>query len=429
MSPDLIFAALALAALAAGCRQPDPNTLLISIDTLRADHMSLYGYSRSTTPGLDRFFEEGTVYENAMSPSPCTVPSVRQFLSGGFDVQPERSPLAEQLRERGYATAAIVSQHQFHHHTDRDYSRGFDLFDLQAPEEIDRHGLSTRTATDVTDRALRWLGDGPREPFFLWLHYFDPHDPYEPPEKFRSFRSGPTTTGSGDVRARLDQPGDEETLWTTAGKQLEEQEVAELVSLYDGEIRYTDAEIGRVLSRFEELGLVERSVVALVSDHGEWLGRKGWWNHCMSLLEEEVRVPLAVRVRGRPIASRTREQAVASPLDLLPTILNLLGLVPLGDEYDGVDLHSLSEDRIGLAMWANSLAARRGEWKLYLRGDEMGLYRISSDPHEARNLVHEYPEVRAELEAHVASKRALRARMANEWVDTMRQLRAIGYVE
>ena len=155
MRPSLI---LWVAALAAGCGSggAGPHVVLISIDTLRADHVGLYGYARDTTPHLDAYFGRGTVFENATSPAPCTIPAVRQYLSGGFDHVEERIVLAELLRERGYATAAVVSQQQFYRGLGV-YQRGFEHFDIQAREEVNAHGWSARDARQVTDRALAWL--------------------------------------------------------------------------------------------------------------------------------------------------------------------------------------------------------------------------------------------------------------------------------
>ena len=150
-----------------------PHVVLISIDTLRADHVGLYGYARETTPNIDRFFRTGTVFENAMSSAPCTIPSVRQFLSGAFDLRPDRKTLPELLHDHGYTTAAIVSQHQFYRQPVDAYRRGFEHFDIQARDEVDHHGWTARRTKEVSDRAIEWLKEnGQRKRFFLWLHYF-----------------------------------------------------------------------------------------------------------------------------------------------------------------------------------------------------------------------------------------------------------------
>lgn len=165
-----IFAVVFGLASAGGCRDDvapaifplsaeslDTPVILISIDTLRADHIGLYGYPRPTTPNLDRFFETRTVFDSAMSASPCAIPSVKQFLSGRFSPRNDRATLAEVLRDHGYRTAAVVSQHQFRLDAPEFYRRGFDSFDIQEAEEVDHHGMTTRTAAEISDRAITWM--------------------------------------------------------------------------------------------------------------------------------------------------------------------------------------------------------------------------------------------------------------------------------
>jgi arylsulfatase len=417
--------------LGCGPRAADSNLVLVSIDTLRADHLGAYGYERDTSPRLDAFFEPGTVFENATSSSPCTIPSVRQLLSGGFDVNEARAPLAEILERRGYATAAVVSQHQFHHALERDYARGFQHFDIQGEGELNHHRMTSRTADQVTDRALAWLAErDPERPFFLWLHYFDPHDPYEPPAAYRLWDRGRRSKRSGDRRTdlRTEKRTPEEPA-PTAGYIFSPDDVAHLVDLYDGEIRFTDAEIGRVLDALEEGGLVEESVVAVIADHGEWLGENGLWDHCLTLREPELHVPLLIRSGGGPLAGRPRETRPASTVDLLPTLLGALG-VPLPDgDYHGADLRSAPQDRVVFAFWQDLAVARSLEWKLLAAPEPAELHRIASDPRETRNLLAEEPARNAELTRQLESRRALRGQVARDLEDTLRHLRAIGYVE
>ena len=402
------------------------------MDTLRADHVGLYGYPRGTTPHLDAFFERGTVFENATSSSPCTIPSIRQYLSGGFDVDPQRPPLAEVLAARGWETAAVVSQHQLDYYTQRDYARGFDHFDLQAPGRVDHHGLSARTADEVSDLAIALLrkheerGDGP---LFLWLHYFDPHDPYEPPEAFRHFDAGNGSSRSGDRRSDLMRgraPGEP---WVQAGHVFDDEDVAHLRNLYDGEIAFADAQIARVLDFFEARGWVEDAVVVFLADHGEWLGENGWWDHCVTLREEEIRVPFALRVRGGPLGVH-RSAVPASTLDVVPTVLGLLGIEAPPGRYHGVDLARSAPGRVVLSMWQETVIARDARFKLFAEGDRvLGLFDTRADPGETRNLLGGHPEVRAGLLAELRARAGLRRRVAEEGRRTIEQLKSIGYIE
>jgi len=422
-------AALALLGLACacGCGAGDPNVLLITVDTLRPDHVGIYGYERDTTPEIDRFFGSGTVFENASASAPCTVPSVRQLLSGGFDQRDDRVPLAEILERRGYDTAAIVSQNHFVHETARDYARGFAHFDMQAPDAVDPHGLSTRTADEVSDRALAWLRERRGEaPFFLWLHYFDPHDPYEPPTDHRLYHAGDASTRGDDRRADLiAERRDPSEPWNQAGYIFSEIDVAHLRDLYDGEIHFVDAQIGRVLTALQADRLVANSVVALTADHGEWLGERGRWGHCMSLDDEEIRVPLLVRDRGGQLAGEPRVAAPASTLDLLPTVLGSLGADPPGPLYHGTDLRRHAPDRIVVALWGGLASARTRRWQIYDRAGQRTLRAVGQ---AAAGDSDRADELRRLNEA-LNSTEALRDRVAGQWQSTIRELRALGYVE
>ena len=205
-----VLASLALLACSPARRSSGPNVLLVTIDTLRADRLKSMGYERDTAPRLEHFFENGTSFENAMSSAPCTIPSVQQLLSSRIETPEQKPFLAEILEREGYRTAAVVSQHQFRYGRLPSFERGFDSFDIQSNQQLDRHQLSTRTAEQVSDRALAWLEENAEaQPFFLWLHYFDPHDPYEPPPEFRRFDArnkadgDAIVTASGSVRWRL----------------------------------------------------------------------------------------------------------------------------------------------------------------------------------------------------------------------------------
>jgi arylsulfatase A-like enzyme len=430
---SLVAALLAFLALGCGCEsRPDPaNVVLISVDTLRWDHVGLYGAIQDTTPHIDRFFRGGTVFESASATAPCTVPSVRQFLSGGFDVGAERAPLAEVLQERGFATAAIASQQHFVHERERDYARGFEHFDLQGEAEADHHGLSTRTADAVSDRALAWLEQRPQDtPFFLWLHYFDPHDPYEPPPEHRLFGRGSKSDRSGDRRAQLmagrSSPDEE---WNRAGAIFSKADVAHLRALYAGEIHFADAQIGRVLEALEAAGLVESSIVALTSDHGEWLGEGGWWDHCITLRDQEIRVPLLLRVRGAPLAGRPRDPVPASTLDLVPTILGLLEIAASPGSYHGSDLRLRAPDRSVMAFWGHLALARDVDWKLYLDGQRPILERARPPARTGETGGAAGQRAQERLAGELTAAAELRQRVTDDWRATLRKLQAIGYVE
>ncbi len=430
---------LALVAFASCQRASDPSVILISVDTLRADHMSLYGYGRATTPQLDRFFGRGTVFENAVSPSSCTLPSIPQLLAGSHTVSASQPTLAEILRDRGYETAAIVSQQQFdpqwHARADRsklaaEVRRGFTSFDLQGAEELDAHRMSMRNATGVTDRALAWLAaNGDHERFFLWLHYLDPHDPYEPPASFRGFDRGNPSPRSGDRRqylqAERQSPNEP---WYRAGYVFDATDVAHFVNLYDGEILYADAEIGRVLDALDARGLTARTIVAFVSDHGENLGENDRWDHCQTLGEREIHVPLMVRDRGRPLAARARVASPVSTLDLAPTILSLLGMTPT-PQAGAVVLGARDPARPVFAAWRGATAVRAGTFKLVSDADGLALFDLAADPREQTNVLGAHPEVKRELVVALEAFGRASPLVESQNRNILEQLRALGYIE
>ena len=412
-----------------------PDVILISIDTLRADHVGLYGYARQTTPNIDRFFQTGTVFENAMSSAPCTIPSVRQFLSGAFDLRPDRKTLPELLHDHGYTTAAIVSQHQFYRQPVDAYRRGFEHFDIQARDDVDHLGWTARRAKEVSDRAIEWLKEnGQRKRFFLWLHYFDPHDPYEPPPDFRAFDRGNRSRRSGDRRSYLREAHRKQPSRAAkeqwAGYIFDDEDVAHFINLYDGEVAYTDFQVGRVLALLAEKNLVERSIVILISDHGEWLGELDRWDHCYTLRDIEVRVPLMISVNGKPLEGIPVQGTPASTLDVLPTLLGLLNIDYPRSDYHGEDLRQARSDRTVVAMWSGSRVIRNANWKLYYDGmSPTFLYQVGRDADERWNRIQDKPEIVGLLDARMESLRPLLPKVKEQDDQTIEQLEHLGYIE
>ncbi len=409
-----------------------PNLLLITVDTLRADHMGSYGYPRQTTPNIDAFFENTTVFEHAMTPAPCTVPAVRQLLTGRLDRRAEGTSLPELLAAAGYRTAAVVSQHQFRWEGLEHYQRGFDSFDIQADDHIDQHRMTARTAEEVSERALEWLEQsGHEEPFFLWLHYFDPHDPYEPPEAFLRFRSPAASGRDGDRRRDLMAAVDAGEPWQLAGSIFDAADVSRLVDLYDGEILYTDAEIGRLLSTLERSGIADRSVVAFFSDHGEWLGEGDRWDHCRTLRRPEIHVPLAITLNGKPLAGRPRVGEPVSLLDLAPTLTSAVGARTDPGLLDGLDLGRSEARRSGVfAAWRGRAALLDAGWKLlYDRGRVVGLFEGARDTDETQNRAGSENLVEGQLTQRIEDFFAAHPTLRSQNRETLERLRALGYAE
>lgn len=413
------------------------NVVLISIDTLRADHLSIYGYHRDTTPNLDRFFKDKTIFENAMSPAPCTVPAVLQFLTGTFEHELNKT-LTEVLAESGYNTAAIVSQHSFcrtlkkirvcgRENVQKNFSRGFSYFDIQGKNDKDKHGMTTRTAKELTDKAVVWLENNSNKgKFFLWLHYFDPHDPYEPPQEFRMYDNKNSSYTGGDRRTYLKEA---KANWQRAGYIFNKDDVSHFIGLYDGEIKYTDYEIGRVLDKLEKQGLIDNSIIIVIADHGEWLGENNRWDHCQSLHEEEVHVPFLVSVGGKKLGNYGRSDTPVSTLDVFPTVMGLLNIKYDSSKVDGLDLSNPPEDRKVFSVWVNTKVIRSKEWKLFYSDNKVvGLYNIKKDKHENRNLANEEIEIKDELAKDIRDFLGSRKQVEKENKEVIKRLKSLGYL-
>ena len=325
-------------ACAGACHRASPpgDVLLVTVDTLRADHVGAYGYARDTTPNVDRFFAQGTIFETSYASTSYTPSTVISILSG-LAPQQHRvrfffellSPDVELLVDRlpaEYQTAAVVSNGILTDEAIGLASR-FDVYDDYVGEsEGSARVMFERSARRTTDAVLRWLRDDrdPDRPAFVWVHYIDPHGPYaprdEPPRRFDH-------AGRAEVeRARVPDYA-----------QLETDDALDYVDRYDEEIAYVDAEVGRLLEAWQAaVPRAEDALVIFTSDHGEALheGRERWFDHGFHVWEALVRVPLMIRGPG---FEAERIAARVSSLDLAPTILAFTG-IDAPEALDGLDL-------------------------------------------------------------------------------------------
>jgi arylsulfatase A-like enzyme/Flp pilus assembly protein TadD len=421
LAPVLVLLGLT-GGLVASCgpaRPPIRNVLLISIDTLRADHVSSYGFPRPTTPNIDAVAREGVVFRNAYSPVPATLPAHSSMLTGTLppwhgvrDNLHARLPdssltLAEILRPRGFATAAVVSSFVL----DRRFnlSQGFDRYDdrFEAVHKI--HDLSERKGDETARHATEWLSAHGSQPFFLFVHFYDPHDPYEPPEPFAS------------------QWADDK---------------------YSGEIAFADHCAGQVLDKLKQLQLDDSTLVVITGDHGEMLGEHGELNHGFFVYESALKVPLVFRV-PRAKTARQVDQAV-SLIDIVPTVAALVG-APALKEAQGRDLSPLFAGGGGGAgtggrpLYAETVTPTRyygttsllgvimDGWK-YIETARPELYDLRRDPAEATNLVGTEParadRLGKELKAILVAARqtAGPAQAAGLDEDARRRLESLGYL-
>lgn len=408
----VLLALLPIGLAACGAPGGRVNVLFITLDTTRPDHLSCYGYPRTTTPYLESLKAGGVLFRNAFCEIPSTLPSHAVMLTGRYPIDlgvrdnNTRLPrdavsLAERFRERGYRTAAFVSSFVLGPETG--IGKGFDVYDATREFETDRlDGLANvipgwRPADRTTDRAIQWLAGNDRERFFLWVHYYDPHFPYTPPPEFDRF--GPV---AGSATCELyERLGREEIaireVFGGAGSGLSDEDIARGIDLYDGAIAFMDASIGRLLDALGERAA--ETLVIAVADHGESFGEHGK-TFCHFLLDDAcMRVPLIMALPGRIPAGRESDE-LCSTIDLAPTILDLTGLPPAGGlpgrslsaawESRGAPLREFAVGDDGMDLFM----LRRPSTKIILSRDaaHVRFFDLEADPGEMRNAAELHPD-------------------------------------
>ena len=354
-----------------------PNLLLITIDTLRADHVGAYGATTGATPSLDALAAAGVRFDQVQTAAPLTGPSHATILTGQyppshgvrgnvvFTLGSKYPTLATLLKRQGYTTAAFVGAYPVA--AAFGFNQGFDTFNEEFHEASVGDPGAERRANEVADAALGWLdafskSPGSTQPFFAWLHFYDPHAPYTPPSPYRErFRGRP----------------------------------------YDGEIAFADAQIGRVFDWLRTTGRDADTLVVALADHGEGLGDHDELMHAVLVYQSTMRVPLLMKGPGVPHGVVV--PARAGTIDVAPTVLGLLGLTAdktlvgrdLGPQMTARALASAplyGESLFGRlnCHWATLRSSVLDDWKLIL-GTEPELYNLARDPAESRNLAHDEP--------------------------------------
>lgn len=447
-------------AAGAGVEKDRPPVVLISIDTLRWDHLGVYGYARPTSPTLDAFADQATVFDSCFAPSPYTLPSHATLLTGlapeahraGFEypqepLRPDVATLAGRLAKRGYRTVAITAGGLVSAEFGLD--RGFDEW-----RELRRANLPS-----VLPAVFDVVGETPSDvPLFLFLHTYDVHGPYEQPREYRHFSVDDEATRTdldpetwrGVVDARYHRY---QHLERFAGP-------AEAVAAYDSGIRFVDAQLARLFDYLRELNLFEHAVIVITSDHGESLfERNRYFGHSHTLEDREIHVPLLVRLPGG--AAATRISALADLADVAPMVLRLAGV----DARDLPGIDHLAPDRPAAdpRPWLSGGSSHIGaryvrslKWKLISPPHEhwtarldvrfgptaglfatgWQLYDLTSSPPEADNLFRDPEDVPGEV------RRLMRALREEERpgqrtgdpepeldAETERELKALGYLQ
>ncbi len=418
----LVLPALSLQPLALlGCRAAPAkptarNLLLITIDTLRADHLGAYGYARARTSALDGLAASGALFEHAYAAAPITLPSHATLLTGryppghgardnGLHVSATVATLATELHAKGFATAAFVAafplDHQF------GLARGFDVYGDRLPRGTDGKPANERPAADVVNDAIAWLRQNlelgtqnAKPPFFLWVHVFDPHAPYGDPSSARP-----------------------------------------AIERYDEEIATADREIGRLIAALGPAAA--NTVVVAAGDHGEAFGEHGEYAHSIFVYDTTLRVPLVMSGPGIPAGTRVADAVTLA--DVAPTVTHMLGFDAMKD-VDGIDLspalftpQSAIRNPQSRELYAESFAplvefgwaplrsVRAGAWKL-IASPIPELFDVNADPGEQRNAIASQPEVAHRLDGRVA-RYSPQQMPPTAIVDAggLERLRALGY--
>jgi choline-sulfatase len=394
---------------------PQPDVFLITIDTLRADHLHCYGYEAGKTPALDELAKDGVRFAQAFTPSPITNTSHTSILTGllpnthgvmdfGVPLSESHPTWAYFLKQRNYQTAAfigavVLDSRKFAPGLDR----GFDYYDNfpEHPTGKSRWGRLERRASEVVGHTESWMSKNLKRPHFVWAHLYDPHDPYEPPEPYAYLYA--------------ENP-------------------------YDGEIAYTDAALGTFLTYLKQKNLYENALVIVVGDHGEGLGEHGEETHGVFLYDSTTHIPLIVKLPKNQNAGTVIEQQVRTT-DILPTVLEILGfqtsagidgqsLKPFLDGKSQASLPAFGETdyprRFG---WAPLLSFRSEGFK-FIEAPHAEYYDLHADPRELKNLYESWnPGVQRAREA-LANLRSQREKIQPSRVpsETIAELHALGYL-
>lgn len=361
-------------------KDPDLNILIVTLDATRPDRLGSYGYPKAATPNLDALAAGGVRFEKAICQAPLTGPSHCSIFTGAYPfihqvhndgsqiLPPEIQTLAEALKAAGKTTAAFVGS--FRVDSRFGLGRGFDLYnDDFASEQPFKSLREERRADEVFARFAQWLDEHKTDRFFSWVHFFDPHFPYNPPSPYKErFVSDP----------------------------------------YDGEIAFVDEQVGKIVGKLRDYGLLQRTLVIIAGDHGEAFGEKEETGHGVFLYEPTMRVPLILYAENRLPSGRVVKSRVRL-IDIPSSVLDFLGLPGLKDSQGTSllpyvqgkrkdDLDSYLEtyyprDNYG---WSELVGLQRAEWK-YIRAPREELYDLRRDPKEEKNLAGSKPDIVRDL--------------------------------
>lgn len=416
-----------------------PNLIIINIDTLSPSHLSLFGYKRKTSPNLEQFSKKCLLFTNTVAQASWTPPSVASLLTSLYPSQhgstgkdniplsPDNLTLAELLREKGYHTVAFSASPFIH--PDYGFAQGFDKFEF---EDIPK-------AEMLNQRIFKFLDRNPKEtPFFLYIMYFDPHQPYEPPPPY-------------DTMFQKDEKGRD--LWQPKKYKGKKAKIAKLkpsikkelfefvLSQYDGEIAYTDDQIGKLLKKFEENQLLNNSIILFTSDHGEEFLEHSGFGHGKTLYNEVIKVLFLLYTPN--ILPNGKINQPVEVVDIMPTLLDIMG-IEIHEEISGKSIVQFlkTNEKSSSVQYAQMRPFLKSEewirafylehYKLIISKNKKELYKLDTDPKEKNNIAEQKPELLFKIQNEMENfeqnltKRKISPKIAPSQ-KTREILRSLGY--
>jgi len=382
-----------------GQKKKPINVVFLTIDALRPDHLHCYGYERKTSPNIDKVAKEGTIFTQTTCQMPWTTPSIASIMTSKYPqnhgvlrlfwtLNSSNLTLSEILKENGYRTCEIVNTRALT--SDTQLNQGFDDY----IEIIKTPRLEKETADEcATRKVIEWIDKNHNKPFFLWVHWFLPHRPYQPPPPYNKLYDSEYSeqiNGSVKQQAQI----------FLKKINLTKRDLYHMIALYDGGVNFADAQVGKVLDKLKQLGIEENTLIIISADHGECLYEHDYYfGHDKVLYESTVKIPLVIKY-PRKIPKRKTIDALNESIDIMPTILDILG-ISLPKDIDGKSLLPLiagKKEKIReevfiatsgpLEKGKPKYAIRTKEWKFIFTPQEnrKELYNLLNDPKEKINL-------------------------------------------
>ena len=405
-----------------------PNVIFITVDTLRADHISSYGYDRKT-PNIDQLSDHSHLFKNAYSQAPCTNPSMWNIMTSKYlvtnDPVKDRIPtIGEYFRSKGYQTGAYIDKSNFMIEKGYSLHQSFDTYDVS---DSNFKINPERSAAGLTADVIDWIKKTER-PFFTWIYYNDPHDAFDPPDKYK----GIYTEGE---RFNRDLRSDDVFLTSIRKKKktISKDHVNFLIGAYDEEIRYLDDEIGTLINFLKENGKYDNSIIVFTSDHGEELhDNDKLWNHCMMCSREETWIPLIIKMPGQN--NKIEFYDAVQSIDIYPTLVDYFERQDFLDRLmlEGTSMLPLIENDIDVSdepRWAASFWRHDGAVTIGVnrywakKKEEVFLNVITGEPITDEKIKYELRKKLEEIYTKHIEKNTL------HYKKMLEQMKSVGYIQ